>query len=256
MGDPIEFDSLRRTFGKPARKDKVYVGSIKDNIGHTETASGVAGLLKTIMMLQKGKIPKQANFSQLNPKIAPFGNELIDIPTHLTEWPSARSSSAVAMVTNYGAAGSNAAIVVKQHKKSCIPTARACVQPSEVPIILAANSAESFQSYCEMLVSHIRQGRIDCCGDLAYNLAIKQNRDLEYAHSFTVPSGETASLLAMLESTAQEVSIAKKQTRSRLPIILCFGGQNGDTAHISEDLFNRCELLQYHLVSIVLLPFR
>ncbi|KAJ5890374.1 Acyl transferase/acyl hydrolase/lysophospholipase [Penicillium subrubescens] len=248
VGDPIEFDSIRRTFSGPARKQKLYVGSIKDNIGHAETASGVAGLLKTIMMMQRRQIPKQASFSQLNANIAPFGNELIDIPTQLTEWPSAMSSNAMAMVTNYGAAGSNAAIVIKQHAQSSNQPTQSCQQPSEVPIIVAANSAESLRSYCKTLISYMRHARIGRCVDLAYNLASKQNRDHEYRLSFPTPSDDVATLVTMLESSAQQATIAKKQTSARLPVILCFGGQNGDTAHISEDLFNKCELLQYHLM--------
>ena len=248
VGDPIEFDSLRKTFGESARRDKLYVGSIKDNIGHTETASGVAGLLKTILMMQKGQIPKQANFSRLNPNIPPLKDEGIDIPTRLTEWTSAASSNAVAMVTNYGAAGSNAAIVVKQHQQSSLSD-QSCLVPSEVPVILAASSAESFQSYCKALISHVSTGRARSCVDLSYNLAIKQNRDLEYIQAFTVPSDDPATLLATLQSFNKEVNVSKKQTKSRLPVILCFGGQDGNTAHISEELFNRCELLRYHLVS-------
>ncbi|KUL81855.1 hypothetical protein ZTR_09738 [Talaromyces verruculosus] len=217
VGDPIEFDSLRRTFSGPARKQKLYVGSIKDNIGHTETASGVAGLLKTIMMMQHGQIPKQAGFSQLNPNIPPFGHELIDIPTQLTEWPSAMSSNAMAMVTNYGAAGSNAAIVLKQHAQSSNLSTQSSQQPSEVPVIIAANSGESFRSYCETLISHVRQRRISHCADLAYNMAIKQNRDLEYSYSFTVPSDDVAALLTMLHSSTQNMSLSKKRTSSRLP---------------------------------------
>jgi acyl transferase domain-containing protein len=200
------------------------------------------------MMMQRRQIPKQASFSQLNANIAPFGNELIDIPTQLTEWPSAMSSNAMAMVTNYGAAGSNAAIVIKQHAQSSNQPTQSCQQPSEVPIIVAANSAESLRSYCKTLISYMRHARIGRCVDLAYNLASKQNRDHEYRLSFPTPSDDVATLVTMLESSAQQATIAKKQTSARLPVILCFGGQNGDTAHISEDLFNKCELLQYHLV--------
>ncbi|KAJ5388986.1 Acyl transferase/acyl hydrolase/lysophospholipase [Penicillium cataractarum] len=248
VGDPIEFDSLRRTFSLPARTQKLYIGSIKDNIGHTETASGVAGLLKTIMMMQNGQIPKQANFSQLNPSIPPFGNELIDIPRQLTEWPSAVSSKAVAMVTNYGAAGSNAAIVIEQRAESFSSPHQTSLHPSEVPVILAANSADSLRSYCETLISYLRHGQKHDCVDLAYNLAIKQSRDLEYTNAFTVPSSDVTALLAKLGSLSQESRVTKRQNSSRLPVILCFGGQNGDAAHISEELFNRCELLQYHLM--------
>lgn len=253
MGDPIEFDSIRKAFGGPGRSEKLHVGSIKDNIGHTETASGVAGLLKTVLMMQKQQIPKQANFVQLNPKIPALDDAEIAIPTKSIHWPSAATSSsnAVAMVTNYGAAGSNAALVVKQYKAPSEPSNRASLLPSEVPIILAANSVESLRSYCKVLLPSVRNAQLGSCQDIAYNLAVKQSRDMDYISTLTVPADQPNELIAKLESMSTETTNPKKQPSSRLPVILCFGGQNGNETTLSEDLFNQCELLQYHLVSLM-----
>ncbi|KAJ5787613.1 CAZyme family CE10 [Penicillium paradoxum] len=249
VGDPIEFDSIRKTFQDPGRKEVLHVGSIKDNIGHTETASGVAGLLKTVLMMQKNQIPKQANFSRLNPKIPALDNS-IAIPTQSITWPSAAapSSNAVALVTNYGAAGSNAALVVKQHKESSALSDLATLPPSEVPVILAANSTESLASYCRILLSHFRNQQLDSCEDIAFNLAVKQNRSMDYLSAFTIPSNQPDALFSKLESLAAEASILKKQYPRSLPVILCFGGQSGNEANISEDLFDRSELLQRYLM--------
>ncbi|KGO47180.1 Acyl transferase/acyl hydrolase/lysophospholipase [Penicillium expansum] len=248
VGDPIEFDSLRKTFNGPTRKETLYVGSVKDNIGHVETASGVAGLQKVILMMQKSQITKQANFTRLNPNIPSLENELIDIPTRLTEWQSAAASKAVAMVTNYGAAGSNAAIVVKQHESSSQTSASSRNIPSEVPVIIAASSAESLRSYCKALISYVRDGNAESYIDTAYNLAVKQNRDLDYIHAFSVPSDDSSALILNLESLDLEPTMPKKKSRSHLPVILCFGGQNGNACHISMELFARNELIKYHLM--------
>ncbi|CAG8890482.1 unnamed protein product [Penicillium egyptiacum] len=250
VGDPIEFDSIRKAFGGPARSEKLHVGSIKDNIGHTETASGVAGLLKTVLMMQKHQIPKQANFVQLNPKIPALDDATIAIPTKSIHWPSAATSSsnAVAMVTNYGAAGSNAALVVKQYKATSCPLNPVSLPPSEVPVILAANSVESLRSYCKVLLSSVRNAQLSNCQDIAYNLAIKQSRDMDYISTFSISANQPNELIAKLESMSGETTDVKKQPASPMPVILCFGGQNGNEATLSEDLFNQCELLQYHLM--------
>ncbi|KAI9933738.1 hypothetical protein MW887_004810 [Aspergillus wentii] len=107
VGDPIEFDSIRKVFGGQGRPSQVFVGSIKDNIGHAEAASGVAGLLKTILMIQHRTIPKLASFKLLNPKIPPLGSDQVVIPTQTQGWESATRT---ALINNYGAAGSNVAI--------------------------------------------------------------------------------------------------------------------------------------------------
>jgi len=82
---------------------------VKGNIGHTEAASGVAALIKIILMMQYREIPRQANFTSLNPKIDAFTESRMAIPTITRHWDSVFYA---ACVNNYGAAGSNAAALV------------------------------------------------------------------------------------------------------------------------------------------------
>ena len=201
--------------------------------------------------MQKHQIPKQANFVQLNPKIPTLDGAAIAIPTKSIHWsPAADSfSTAVAMVTNYGAAGSNAALVVKQYKAKSGLSNPVSLLPSDVPVILAANTVESLRSYCKALLPSVRDAQLRSCQDIAYNLAIKQNRDMDYVSAFSIPVDRPNDLIAKLESISCETTDLKKKSIARLPVILCFGGQNGNEATISEDLFNQCELFQYHLVS-------
>lgn len=249
VGDPIEFDSIRQVFGGPNRAERLWIGSIKDNIGHTETSSGVAGLLKTVMMIQKARIPKQANFSRLNPKITSCHEENIAIPEKSTNW---ESSHPVAMVTNYGAAGSNAALLVKQHRRPSDSSDHAKGGMSEVPIFISAKSPESLRAYCEVLHKFVAEASVQRHGsvmqDIAYNLAIKQNRKMDYVATFSTDSNDTASFLDQLTAVISNDACTQKKPASPLPVILCFGGQTGNTANISEDLFNSCGLLRLHIV--------
>lgn len=87
VGDPIEATAIGRVFG-PTRspQDPLYVGSIKANIGHLEAASGLAALVKCVLMLERGIIPPVAMFNRLNPDIdSTLLN--IDIPTRCINWP-------------------------------------------------------------------------------------------------------------------------------------------------------------------------
>ncbi|KAL4812411.1 hypothetical protein BDW67DRAFT_188682 [Aspergillus spinulosporus] len=249
VGDPIEFESIRKTFAESNRTEKLYVGSIKDNIGHTETSSGVAGMLKTVLMLQKRRIPKQANFSRLNPKIALDEREQIEIPTRSIDWEAEKR---VAMVTNYGAAGSNAAIILGEPASTPITSISVHreVLPSYVPFYVSARTEESLRSYCEALQSticEVAQSDTDTVQHIAYNLARKQNRDMEHFVTFPTASGEASELLARLKSIASAHTQVERRAQSSHPVILCFGGQTGDTASISRELFESCELLRLHM---------
>ncbi|KAH0593194.1 Polyketide synthase [Metarhizium humberi] len=251
VGDPIELESLCKVFGSPHRRGNLYVGSIKGNIGHTETSSGVAGLLKTILMLQKRQIPKQAYFRQLNPKVgALLDHNRLVIPVESMKWGSARR---VAMVSNYGASGSNAALVVKDHAAGRSDQRDAA--PGyllDVPILVSAQSEASLREYCgalrTTLLSNSESGSV--VWDLAYNLAIKQNRTLQFNLTFPTSSAP-ASLGARLEAIATGTSadMVQKRPASEPPVVLCFGGQNGTTASISRQLFDSCALLRSHLMA-------
>lgn len=89
-GDPIEAEAISSALFSSASGDNdvdcLYVGSIKTVIGHTEGASGLAGVLKASLCLQHAEIPPNLLFKRLNPHIQPFYNKL-RIPTSITPWP-------------------------------------------------------------------------------------------------------------------------------------------------------------------------
>ena len=87
----------------------MYVGAVKSNIGHLEGASGIAGIIKSIMVLEKGIIPPNANFESLNPKIdADFLN--LVFPTEAMPWPN--DAPRRASVSSFGYGGSNCHVVL------------------------------------------------------------------------------------------------------------------------------------------------
>lgn len=246
VGDPIEFKSIRETFGGLHRRDEVFVGSVKDNIGHTEASSGVASLLKTILMMQKNTIPKQANFTRLNPKIEPLGKDRVVIPTRSSEWKAAKR---IALINNYGAGGSNAAIVL-QEATSMSPalSPKTRTQPSHFPVFISGKSTQSIRSYCDRLRASLSgKDTTDSLADVAYNLAIKQSRDFENSLVFT--SASIQELSSQLEKAASGATELRESSSHKPSVVLCFGGQDGKTAHISKSLYDNCVLLQHHLVS-------
>ncbi|KAI9647506.1 hypothetical protein NHQ30_003891 [Ciborinia camelliae] len=110
MGDPIEASAIGRVLGegRPANRP-IYVGAVKSNIGHLEGGSGIAGLIKTVLALEKGLIPPNANFQKLNPKIDSQKLNLV-FPQECTPWPvdGVRRAS----VNSFGFGGSNAHVIL------------------------------------------------------------------------------------------------------------------------------------------------
>ena len=203
-------------------------------------------------MLQNRTIPKQANFLSLNPSIAPLGPDHITIPTATQQWKSGKRA---ALVNNYGAAGSNAAIILQEYSqdKTQDVVRRAGSRTNnlpEVPFYVSAKTTESLSAYCSALKSYLvevqKTSEEALLTDIAYNLATKQNRTLEHSWSFT--SQNVNALSNELESLAAKSSSPESLIEERRPIVLCFGGQSGRNVTLSQDLFNSCNILQYHMV--------
>ncbi|KAF3920592.1 hypothetical protein ABW21_db0201640 [Orbilia brochopaga] len=111
VGDTIETGALGRTLGanRPSTKP-LFVGSVKANFGHTEATSGLAAVIKVVLMLEKGYILPQALFDTPSPKID-FKGLNLQVPMKLTPWPENRPRRA--SVNNFGAGGTNAHAIIE-----------------------------------------------------------------------------------------------------------------------------------------------
>ncbi|KAF2864665.1 hypothetical protein BDV95DRAFT_508906 [Massariosphaeria phaeospora] len=111
VGDPNEANAIGEAFGEFRSADSpLYIGAVKSNIGHLEGASGIAGIVKTILALEKGTIPPNANLQKLNPRIKAKAHHL-EFPTSSVPWPTdvyIRRAS----INSFGFGGSNAHVVL------------------------------------------------------------------------------------------------------------------------------------------------
>jgi acyl carrier protein len=252
VGDPIECASIRAAFGSPGRDAELVIGSVKDVIGHTEAASGVAGVIKTLLMMQHGSIPKQPNFTRLNPKIPALEPDKLTIASRPRAWSS--SGPRTALVNNYGAAGSNAAILLEEYTAGTTAASPAVAlqqnRKVEYPITLLARTEENLAAYCSRLKDYLDRHGSVTLPDLAFSLARRQNWTFDYSTSFSVC--HIAALqqgLAAVASGVKPISQRNKRysSKSKQPVVLCFGGQSGRSVYLSEDLVSYSPALKRRL---------
>ncbi|KAH6658934.1 hypothetical protein BKA67DRAFT_509967 [Truncatella angustata] len=111
-GDPIEAGAIASVFKNSRSADQpLRLGSVKSNIGHTETASGLASIIKVVKALEKGQIPPSINFEKPNPKLDLPGWKL-KVPTELETW-NAINGIRRASVNNFGYGGANAHVIME-----------------------------------------------------------------------------------------------------------------------------------------------
>lgn len=109
LGDPIEIHAITTGMRRGADSPALCVGSVKANVGHSEAAAGLLGMIKAVICLQQRVIPPQARFDTLNPRISLAGTGIV-IPSEPRPWDSAAGS--YASVCSYGMSGTNAYVIL------------------------------------------------------------------------------------------------------------------------------------------------
>jgi polyketide synthase 5 len=110
VGDPIEYGSLAKVYGSDG---PCVLASVKTNFGHAQSASGALGLMKTILALQHGVVPRNLHFTRLPDELARIGTELF-VPQAVTPWPTNGQQPRRAAVSSYGLSGTNVHAILEQ----------------------------------------------------------------------------------------------------------------------------------------------
>ena len=113
LGDVVEAAAAAAAYGR-GRRRPLLLGSVKTNIGHLESAAGVAGVIKVVLSMQEGVIPKHRNFETLNPRIE-WDRALLRVTAEAAEWPRGSGRPVLAGVSSFGFSGTNAHLILEEH---------------------------------------------------------------------------------------------------------------------------------------------
>ena len=116
LGDPVEIAAAASVYGRGRDGERpLLVGSVKTNIGHLAAAAGAAGLIKVLLAMRRGVIPRHLNLSNPNPNIE-WGQLPVRVTTAPTEWPVAGDRPALAGVSSFGFSGTNSHVIVEGYR--------------------------------------------------------------------------------------------------------------------------------------------
>ena len=120
LGDAIEAHAVGSVYGKDRDVDRpLLMGTVKSNIGHLEAAAGAAGLIKTVLSMKQGVVPKHLHFENPNPQIE-WNSMPVRIADEKTDWPSQSDRQPRAAVSAFGISGTNAHVVLEGYESSKI----------------------------------------------------------------------------------------------------------------------------------------
>jgi acyl transferase domain-containing protein len=110
LGDPIEVEALAEVYGRPDGPP-LFLGAVKTSLGHMEAASGIAGLIKATLCLERAEIPPNLHFQRLNPHIS-FDGTTFAVPTERAPWPT--GGTRYAALSSFGFSGTNTHLILEQ----------------------------------------------------------------------------------------------------------------------------------------------
>ncbi|WP_207957903.1 type I polyketide synthase [Streptomyces sp. YIM 98790] len=168
LGDPIEAGALDGVLGSgaPARPAPLALGTVKARIGHLESAAGIAGLIKVVLMLRAGRIPASSpeRDGPLN-HLIPWQRMKLHVPRRTEDWPDGYGGRRVAGISALGMSGTNAHAVLESYRPAPadavagpLPAAPAAgTAPRPELITLSARHPESLAALVDRTVTHLRQ---------------------------------------------------------------------------------------------------
>jgi acyl transferase domain-containing protein len=231
LGDPIEIEALTKAFRSGTDKNNFCaIGSIKSNFGHLVHAAGVAGLIKTIMALEKRKLPPSINFEKPNPEID-FDNSPFYVNQTLSPWIS-NGMPRRAGVSSFGVGGTNAHVVLEEAPQN---GARAQINHLPEILLISAGSQDGLDQYTRTLREHLKNNPSVPLQDVAFTLQ-KGRKHFESRRYLICRNHEEA--LAGLADTnlLQNTSHTIKKDNPRLTFM--FPGQGAQYPGMARELYD------------------
>lgn len=173
VGDPIETAAIGEVYGRCRPHDRpLPIGSVKTNLGHLEPASGIAGIVKSVLILKNRALPPSLHLATPNPRID-FAGLNLDVVTHYRPLPKTGRKKLVVGVNSFGFGGANAHVLLQEFRPGKQP--RRPVVAFRPPLFLSARTGQALRDLAGRYAELLRQ-KPAAYYDLAYGAAFRRER--------------------------------------------------------------------------------
>jgi phthiocerol/phenolphthiocerol synthesis type-I polyketide synthase E len=229
LGDPVEIAALTQVFrASTSKKNFCAIGSVKSNIGHLDTAAGVAGLIKTVLALKHAAIPPSLHFELPNPQID-FANSPFYVNNSLSEWKR-NGRPRRAGVSSFGIGGTNAHIVLEE---APVQEDSGPSRPSHL-VLLSAKSSAALETATTNVSTYLRQHPDVRLADVAYTLQVGRRA---FSHRRMVVCRDAEDAAQTLGTLDPLRVIAGLQEPRERPVVFMFPGQGAQYANMGRELY-------------------
>ena len=222
LGDSIELKALIDTFSKESDiKQYCAIGSVKANIGHLNTAAGIAGLIKTVLAVQKGIIPPACNFDSVNPAFnldkSPFF-----VPTEKKDWQLIGKVRR-AGISSFGIGGTNAHVILEEAPQGkAVKSSNYCIVP------ISAQSQQALSNNLKAMSDYLDYNSNECLDDISYTLCQGRNH-------FTYREFFVSNKIEDIKQKIKDTNLIKEELQK--PVYFLFTGQGSQYVNMAKDLY-------------------
>lgn len=245
LGDPIEVGSLTRAF-ETDKKQYCVLGSVKGNIGHTDTAAGVIGLIKVGLSIHNKYIPATINFNNPNPKID-FEHTPFKVSAQGVEWKRMEENTPIrAGINSFGVGGTNAHMVLEE-----APSKKESSEEKAYNLFtFSAKSENALDNTAKAVINYVAEHKKLNLSDVAWTLQ-KGRQELTYRKSIVLSKEnryKVEELMELIEDTP--AVLAPKGGRKAY---FLFSGQGSQYQNMGKDLYfggeddNLCKIYRKYI---------
>ncbi|HVY83308.1 MAG TPA: type I polyketide synthase, partial [Steroidobacteraceae bacterium] len=232
LGDPIEIQALGAALGEGRAADApLLVGSVKTNIGHLESAAGVAGLMKVVLSLRHRTIPPHLHLRERNPHVD-WSRLNVAIPTSLTPWPA--HARALAGVSSFGFSGTNAHVILEEAPAQP-ESDRSATGPFVLP--LSAKSETALKQLAQRYAAHLQEHADENLADVCYTAAVGR---AHFDHRAVVVGADRVALIERLNRVATEedsAGVVRGRAAAAPEVAFLFTGQGSQYVGMGRELY-------------------
>ncbi|MGW4128446.1 SDR family NAD(P)-dependent oxidoreductase [Amycolatopsis japonica] len=215
LGDPIEAQAVLATYGQD-REQPVWLGSVKSNIGHTQGAAGIAGVIKTVLALRHGVLPKTLHIDTPTPEVDWTSGNTALLTEH-QDWSEPRRAG----VSSFGISGTNAHLILEHHSQ----TSTVDNAPGPWPVVVSARTETAFHDQVTQLARHLRAHPEIEVASVARTLLSRA----QFAHRAVAVAEDRDELIVALENLAPVVAGGKTA--------FVFSGQGSQRIGMGRELY-------------------